>query len=276
MISSVDAAGRPVAGDGPQARVVDQPYRARELTVLERAHLTEKMIRVVLGGSDLADVTSPAPDDHVKLVLPDPDTGAVRPPVWSADRTSLDWPRPFPPTREYTIRHHDPVAGRITIDVVVHPGGLASAWAERALPGDRLWVAGPRSSVVVPPSFGVQVLLGDLTALPAIGRWLEELSASTRAVAIIEVPDASERQPLVERDDIEVSWLCQDDPAHPVGALGETLAGLELPPDQHVYLWAAGEAAAMKPIRRWARRHGFDRRTCDIAGYWRRGFTDSA
>ena len=40
-------------------------------------------------------------------------------------------------------------------------------------------------------------------------------------------------------------------------------------------VWAAGEAGVLKPIRRWARAHGFARGTCDIAGYWRQERTSS-
>lgn len=247
---TLDAAGRPVQHDGPRSQVVDHPYRVRRLTVLRRQQVTPKMIRVVLGGPDLAGFTSVAPDDHVKVVLPDPDTGLVRPPTPSLDQTSLDWPRPFPPTREYTIRQHDQVTAEIGIDLVVHPDGAASSWAETCGAGDQLWVAGPRTSVVVPPAFTDHVLLGDQTALPAIGRWLEELAAPTRAIVIIQVPDRAERQPLAERDGIMISWLHENEPGHTVSALGDALAAVEVPVGQHVYLWAAGEAAVMKPIRR--------------------------
>lgn len=258
--------------DPPRSRPAEHPVRVHELVVLRSERVTPGMLRVVLGGPDVAEFEHHVPDERVKLVFPDPDTGLLRPPRRGADASTLDWPRPFPPTREYSIRRHDAVAGEVSIDFVLHPGGLASNWAESAEPDDRLWVVGPRPGVVVPPEFTFQLLLADQTGLPALARWLDVLPPGVRAQAVIQVPDAAERQDLAVRSGVTVRWLLEDDPGHTVDALGDALAAAELPDDEHVYLWAAGEAAAMKPIRRWARDHGFDRRNCDIAGYWRRGF----
>ena len=44
--------------------------KRRHLTVASTTRLTPHMIRIVLQGEDLADFTSLAPDDHVKLLLP--------------------------------------------------------------------------------------------------------------------------------------------------------------------------------------------------------------
>ncbi len=260
------------SAERPQTRPAGHPTGIRELTVLRTERLTPRMIRVVLGGPEVAGFTHRVADERIKIVFPDPDTGVTRPPVTTGDGQGLDWPRPFPPTREYTVRRFDRVAGEVSVDFVLHAGGLAAGWAEAARPGDRVWIAGPKPGLIVPPEFTFHLLLGDQTALPAIGRWLEELPVTARARVVIQVPDAAEHQPLAESPGIEVTWIHEDDPAHTGSALGDALTALSLPPDEHVYLWAAGEAAIMKPIRRWARDHGFDRRNCDIAGYWRRGF----
>lgn len=230
------------------------------------------MVRVVLGGPEVAGFVSLTPDEHVKLVFPDPD-GTTRPPVLAADGETLEWPRPFPPFREYTIRRFDESAQEVWIDFVVHPGGLASDWAQRAEPGDTLWITGPRPTDPVAPELDLHVLLADHTALPAAARWLEELPAHVDADVAVLVPDAAEEQPLVERAGVAVTWFHLDDPD--VAAAGDDvlarhLDALDLPADRQVFLWAAGEAGVLKPIRRWARAHGLARGTCDIAGYWRK------
>lgn len=240
----------------------------RELDVLRRERVTPRMVRLVLGGPGLDGWTSTTPDEHVKIVFADPD-GQVRPPTLAADGT-VEWPRPFPPTREYTIRRFDAVRGELWIDFVVHPGGLASDWAETVGTGSGVWIAGPRSGEPVPPAAGRHVLLGDHTALPAIARWLEELDATVAADVVVLVPDAGERQDLAA----DVTWLHEDDPT--AATLVELLDRIGPEPDGTTYLWAAGEAGLLKPVRAWARAHGFARGSCDIAGYWRRSRTRPA
>lgn len=220
------------------------------------------MRRLVLTGADLAQFESHVPDEHVRIVFADAD-GAVRPPVVVGNR--LEWPRPFAANREYTVRRLDREAGELWLDFAVHDHGLASDWIQVVQPGEQVWLAGPKPAIVVPDTFSRIVLLGDHTALPAIARWLEDLSPSTQAVAAVQVPAASERIDLAR----EVEWLIGDDP----DALGNALESWGVTNDGLTYLWAAGEAGLLKPVRRWARSHGFVRGTCDIAGYWRRGVT---
>ncbi|MFT4299173.1 MAG: siderophore-interacting protein [Aeromicrobium sp.] len=258
---------------GPRADHVDVPIGIRELEVIRRESVTPKMVRIVFGGSGVDGFITSTPDEHVKLVFPDPD-GVTRHPVQAADGKMLDWPRPFPPTREYTIRRVDREAGEIWMDFVVHPGGLASDWAQHVSPGETLWVAGPRPSHQVPADFGFQILLADHTALPAVARWLEELDPSVQAEVAVLVPDVAEEQPLAVRDGVNLTWYHADEG---VGddVLGRHLEQVVLPGDRHVYLWAAGEAGLLKPVRRWAKAHGFARGTCDVAGYWRKGRTNA-
>lgn len=262
----------PQAEHALQAVPAEHPVRVRQLQVLRRESVTPRMVRVVLGGPGLTGFESHVPDEHVKLVFPDPD-GVTRPPTELPDGSSLEWPRPFPPNREYTIRRYDRAAqegaGEVWIDFVVHAGGLASDWAQRVESGDSVWVAGPRPGLVVPPEFEHQVLLADHTALPAVGRWLEELPAGVEAQAVVAVPNRNEQQELAVRPGVEVTWLHTEDPAFDTDSLGAALEQLTLPVDRPVYLWAAGEAGVLKPVRRWARANGFARGTCDISGYWR-------
>ena len=211
-------------------------------------------------------------DEHVKLVFPDPDTGVTRHPVPDGDH--LDWPRPFPPTREYTVRRYDAEAGEVWMDFVVHLGGLASDWALSAEPGDRVWVAGPRSGCATPDAFTYRVILADHTALPAVARMLEELPDGVRARVAVLVPDRAEEQELVVRAGVHVTWLHEDDGSAADG-FGPFLTALDLPADEPWTLWAGGEAGLLKPVRRWAKEHGLvNGTTADISGYWKRGRTN--
>ena len=44
--------------------------RRRTLEVQEKWHVTPKMLRMVLGGEDFEDFTTPSADDHIKLYVP--------------------------------------------------------------------------------------------------------------------------------------------------------------------------------------------------------------
>jgi NADPH-dependent ferric siderophore reductase len=253
--------------DGPRAEHLDRPASVHGLQLLRREQVTPRMVRLVLGGDEVAALEPRTPDEHVKIIFPD-ESGELRLPT--VGEKGLEWPRPFPETREYTIRRIDHAAGEVWIDFVVHEGGLASDWAQRVEPGTPVWITGPRPTYLVPAAFGHHVLLADHTALPAVARWLEELPEATTAQVAVAVPTAADEQPLAQRPGVDVTWFHEDDPAYGPGTLGDHLASLTLPEGTAVYLWAAGEAGVLKPMRTWARQHGFARGTCDIAGYWRR------
>ena len=75
---------------------------------------------------------------------------------------------------------------------MLHGDGPASTWAAQAKPGQQIVIGGPRGSMIIPDAYDWYFLAGDETALPAIGRRLEELPATARVVAVIEVEDKAE------------------------------------------------------------------------------------
>ncbi|HAD83369.1 MAG TPA: NADPH-dependent ferric siderophore reductase, partial [Brevundimonas sp.] len=83
----------------------------------------------------------------------------------------------------------------------------ATAWAEDARPGDELGLGGPRGSFLIPTSFAEHLLVGDEAAIPAIARRLEELPATARAIACIEVNDASGELDLPSPANVEIVWV---------------------------------------------------------------------
>jgi len=246
------------------------PVRVRQLTVLRTEQLTPRMRRLVLGGPELAGFESHRPDEHVKLIFPDADTGELRLPVESGD--VLDWPDPFPTTREYTVRAYRPDAGEIDLDFLIHPGGLASDWARTVAVGTRIWVAGPPGwPKPVPDRIGYRLLAGDETALPAIARILAELPADATGHAVIEVADTDEWQDLAAPAGVTVSWLYRDGSG---STLADTVRGCHVPADAGPYVWIAGEADRIRPLRRWVRDLGLPRERVLVSGYWKVGTAD--
>jgi NADPH-dependent ferric siderophore reductase len=158
--------------------LIKHPMRVRRLEVraIKRPGPLHQLI--TLGGDELADVRTPSPTDHVGLVPPT-DQGLALPDVLD-DR--LRWPGgERPPMREYTVRRFDAESRELDVRVLLHGNGPVSRWAAEVAVG----VVGPRASKVMPDGFANYLLLGDLTAVPAIARWLSLLPDGAMAQVLI-------------------------------------------------------------------------------------------
>ena len=182
------------------SRVRHEPRR-RLLTVRQVERITPAMARVTLGG-DLAGFVSASYDDHVKVFFPLP--GDTKPTL----------PDPGPNGREPTARRVRPDAttrraastSRATSSSSTSrctTRGPATDWAAQAAPGHQLAVGGPRGSFVVPDDFDWYLFIGDETALPAIGRRLEELRDGARALVVAAVTGPEEQQVFQSRASVE-------------------------------------------------------------------------
>lgn len=258
---------------GRHAEKVGYPIGIRETEVVRIVTVGSGLLRVTLGGPGTEGFEAHAPDEHVKLIFPDPD-GTLRLP--ERNGTMLRWPRPALTSREYTVRRYDPATGEIDIDIAAHDGGLASDWARAVRPGDRMHIAGPPGGLIVPHAYDRYVLAGDITALPAIARRLEELPGTAKGWAFIEVADAAEEIELSAPEGVEVRWLHRGElPAGSGDALARAVTGVTVPEGERVYVWVAGEAGQIKPLRRWVRDElRLEKADCDITGYWKRGVAD--
>ncbi|MFJ7984108.1 SIP domain-containing protein [Streptomyces sp. NPDC096351] len=259
--------------------VVTFPIVLRELTVLRAENITPGMRRLTLGGAqldafeknglELPALRTEGFDDHVKFFFAD-ETGRLILPGQNV--SSLDWPADGRPVaKDYTPVRHDPEAGEIDFDFVRHDGGIASTWAERAEPGDSAWIAGPKMSHSHPEGADWLLVIGDETALPAIGRWLAEMPEGTKARVFIEIGDDSHRQELPTRADAEIVWLSREGaPAGTTDLLEQAVRTAEWLPGT-VFAWVAGETLTLKGIRRHlVAERRIPRDHTHITGYWRR------
>ena len=234
--------------------------KRRQLVVQDVQRLSPGMQRIVLTGADMADFESMAPDDHVKLFFAGAD-GA-------------------PTGRDYTPRAFDNKAQTLTIDFALHEQagetGPATAWAMNAKIGDELSVGGPRGSTLVPYNFDWWLLIGDETALPAIGRRLEEVPAGTRVISLITVGSAAEQQDFKTNAQHELTWLHRPaKQAHTPDMLLAALKALKLPHGDG-FVWIATEGMVARAVRAYL----VDERAHPLAwtkssGYWVQGTADA-
>jgi NADPH-dependent ferric siderophore reductase len=251
-------------------RVRHEPRR-RLLTVKQVERLTPTMARITLGG-DLAGFNSASYDDHVKVFFPLPGRNAPTLPEPGPDGKPPEGVERSP-GRDYTPRHYDAAKDELIIEFALHDAGPATTWAEHAKPGEQLAVGGPRGSFVVPDDFDWYLFIGDETALPAIGRRLEELRAGTRAIVVAAITGPEERQTFKSRANVETIWVERplsraEDPA----PLLDAVRALTLPKNGDGYAWAAGESQTAKLLRRHLLdERGLDKAFVKAAGYWKRG-----
>ncbi len=251
---------------------VRHELKFRRLEVLGTERLTPGMVRVTLGGADLAGFHSPGFDDHVKLFFPDPVTGeiVVPRPGPNGPETPADGPQPT--MRDYTPGRFDAQALTLEIDFAVHDAGPATSWALQALPGQRLCVGGPRGSFILPTDFDWHLLIGDDTALPAITRRLAELPAGARAVVLAEVDTEADVLPLPSQAQVEVHWVHRQGKAP--GQAERLLTRLRdiVLPGGDFHAWVACETGVAKALRsHLVTERGANPKWTKAAGYWRRG-----
>jgi len=224
--------------------------------------VTPRLVRVTVGGDELADFAGAGTDQNVMLYFYPADVELPSPLTLESARAM--WSQVRPLTRTYTIRRHDPAAREVDFDFVLHDApGPASDWAKAAMPGDRLIFVGPSPAYQPDLDADWHLLAGDETALPAIAAILSALPADAVTRVFAEVEDAAEEQPL----GVPVTWVHR--------CLGETLAGAVAAadlPSGRVDAWLAGERSSMVALRtHLLDDRGFDRRGVRPTTYWRRG-----
>src|SRR4051794_23713819 len=258
-----------VVRDAPVVSQVEHPEHARRprrVEVVEVVDLTPRMRRVRLAG-DLSDLPVAGPTDHAKLFFPVA-AGEEPPEPQVSTRGLVQPPAGAPrPSREYTLRRHDPAAGTVEVDLVRHGAGLAGTWAED--PRGALWLYGPRSSAVVEPR-DWYLLGGDETALPALGRWIDQVPPVPVHV-VVEVADAAEEAYLGEvPPHVTVDWRHRDGAAPGTTTLLDDGVAAFTPPAGEGFAWMGAEAGALRPVRRRLRAL-LPSAAVDLDGYWRRG-----
>jgi NADPH-dependent ferric siderophore reductase len=172
-------------------RLRREPPQFRRVAVRRAEALSARLLRVTLAGDELAGLVVDQPAASVRLLLPSPGTTDLVMPAWNGNEFRLpDGQRPV--LRTFTPRHVDAAAQELDVDVVLHGGGAAEAWATTARPGDPVAVSGPGRGYDLDPDAPALLLAGDETALPAIGQLLEHVPAGLPVQVHVEVarPDA--------------------------------------------------------------------------------------
>ena len=270
MLAAVSVRSMPFSRES-----VRHPVVVRRATVSAVRRVVPSIVRVTLAGDELAGFASLGPADHVKLFFPDPASGELTVPVIGPEGMQ----RPASGTiisRDYTpLGVHVGTDGGTTLDLdfVLHgDDGPASAWASRAEVGSQLGLGGPRGSRMAPTELGRLLVIADETALPATRRWLGLVPASIPVTALFDVADDSVTGYFEGGDArVDAEWLFRDEG---VGQLDEALRSLGRI-DDDTFVFMAGEATTLAPLRRYLRRElGLPAEQVSASGYWKRGIVN--
>jgi NADPH-dependent ferric siderophore reductase len=239
--------GFPFGLDGMMRR---PPMQAWNLTVIGRAQVTPRMLRVSFAAADLAAQTW-RPGQDLVLSLPQRDGSMAR--------------------RHYTIRDIDRATGRVDIDFVLHGDSPAGRWARAAERGHAIEAQGPRGRTTLAADVGHHLFVGDETCIPAIFAMAQSMPAGAKATALIEIANPDEAQSLSAAADVQIEWLSRDGAAPgPNSLLLDRLQALNpAATDTHAYV--IGETSNVRAQRHYLLAHGFDKARITAEGYWRPG-----
>ncbi|NTY61289.1 siderophore-interacting protein [Mycolicibacterium sphagni] len=167
--------------------------------------------------------------------------------------------------RTYSVRRHD--GDRIDLDIVLHTGGRGSTWAQTASAGDRVGLDHARAWYRPPPGIARQLLVTDLSGLPATARIIEETPPAIASTVIVEATDHHDLDYLPVRPGLAVMPSLGTGNGVTPSRLPDLVREADLP--ESGYCWFAGEAAASRAVRKYVRGRGWTIDQYDITGYWR-------
>ena len=247
--------------------------RMRLLTVTAITDMTPLMRRIRLAG-DMAGFASLGHADHIKAFFFAPGVTPELPPI--GPNGAEFRPGTRPEMRDYTPRSWNIEEGWIDLDFVLHGDGPASGWAANVRTGDTLVIGGPRGSQVVPLAFDWYLLAGDETALPAIGRRIEEMPAGTKVFAVIEVENRAEEQSFKTAADLTIVYVHRNGAAAGTTSLvHDAIAAAGLPQGE-AYAFIAGEVTMARSVKaHLVDERGFNPEWVKAAGYWHLGVADA-
>ena len=218
-------------------------------TVADVADIGPRMRRIVFDVPRLAELPLPGAGDDALGIYFDPANEGTG--------------------RNYTVRRRGPGRNQIMCDFVLHQRGVASDWARAARIGDRVAFDHARSWYRPEPDSDWQLLIADLSGLPALARIIEELPEGADATVIVEVADEADLDYLPVRPGLTVIRSVGTGNGYAPSCLAE-LAQAHTHPDGRGYCWFAGEAGATREVRKYLRStYGWVPDQYDIVGYWR-------
>ncbi|GHB27553.1 siderophore-interacting protein [Salinicola rhizosphaerae] len=226
----------------------------RSFTLSRKTYVTPNMLRLTFAGEGMTAFPLDQESAYIKLNIPvaGNEAGVMR---------------------TYTVRRQRD--DEIDVDVAMHEdAGPAASWARDAKPGDEILIGGPGPAKRLPAAADWNLLIGDMTSLPAIGANLERLPADAQGYAIIEVTSQADIQWFDLPAGMRINWLINPHPGSDSERLVRALREFDWLPGTPG-IWVACEFSAMRKLRRHLiDERGVDKREMYISSYWKLGSSE--
>ena len=230
----------------------------RTLEVRRKEFITPHMLRVTLGGPGLDGFPDDSDGGYIKLRVAEPDGEAGKPLV-----------------RTYTVRHYDAEARELDVDFVIHESdGPAADWAVTCKPGDEIKVGGPGPKKLLDFSADWFLLVGDMSALPAISANIERMEPDAKGYVLLEIIDEGDKQELDFPQNLEVEWIVNSNPERENSVLLDRVKALQWLQGRPS-VWVAGEFSQSLAIRTFMKaERDVTRDQMYASSYWQIGQTE--
>ncbi len=225
----------------------------RVLEVKRIADITPNMRRITLGGEAMADFPIEQESAYIKLMFPQ---GEEQKPIM----------------RTYTIiqQRDDEIDVDFVLHGLNHKGveGPASHWAKTTQVGETILIGGPGAKKLINNEADWFLLVGDMTALPAITVNLAQLPEDAAGYAVIEVLSKDDIQPLQKPKNITLEWVVNAEASDRYYPILECIKVLDWL-DGEVAVWAACEFNSMRALRQYFKQKEVTKSHLYISSYWK-------
>ena len=258
--------------------MTDRPQKSKKLivnallTVLKVEKISPSFIRVQFSSNKPFDVDSAWICPHVKLLFPEPITGEILFPKLDEDNKIVVSDKVRQLARSYSVREFDSVTNQLFIDFAIHESGLATVWSRHAKVGDQIGMVGSAGKLSFTDN--CLVLMGDISAAPAICYTLEHLPEKQKVYAFILVNHPKDIVPLPDNENVQVNWLIQNNTKP--NQLVDVVINTEFAEQDKLMFWGGMESSLAQQLRRALK----DKYTqlapeaIHITSYWREGFAE--
>ncbi len=230
--------------------------RIRNIKITKIHQLSPNMKRLTFASEDLHDFPENQNGGYIKFLfkkkLSDKDNSLARP---------------------YTIRNFRKHKLELDIDFSYHPGdnGYATKWAYKAKIGDTILISGPGSKQLINNNSNWFFFVGDMTALPAISSYLEELPLDSIGFAVIEITSINDKVKLKKPKHIKIKWVVKSEESKNIDNFLNAVRKVKWL-DKKPYVWVACEFTKMKSLRDYFQKEkNIKKNEMYISSYWKLG-----
>lgn len=244
------------------------PPNFQEISFQSLRRLAPGMARLTFAASDIGALRGR--EIHFRVFIPkSPDRDPVWPVLEPSGLLTMPEGEDGLDIRYYTVRTVNADNGTFDMDIVLHGDGAMTRWVDRIRPGARLGIMGPAGGFL-PPAADFMLIGGDMTALPALARMLEEMPDDRCGHAVLCVPEKFSGRPYAHAPKGMTVELLEGMAGQ--GELEARVKAVAVPDGAKVSAWFAGEFDQAQNLRKYFKGVlGLKKDSQLSAAYWRRG-----